>query len=184
MSRNELSEPEKREIPCKIPCYQGICPETGAISTASPAKHPPRLKLLTKPAWLGSCRTAPRHTAAAQGLSDHGYPHLSSWCRLLLAPPRFPQACHLPRPAACFAELENDEPPSGAPLAAQLDSGQRTGPDEGPYPSSTGRGSCRQADPMNALVAQGKYFRGMKLALAEIGRRYGGVRVEDADFKC
>src|ERR1019366_9401124 len=29
-----LSEPQNRNIPCKIPCYQGICVETGAISTA------------------------------------------------------------------------------------------------------------------------------------------------------
>src|SRR5437868_3903349 len=34
---NWLSEPENRKIPCKIPCYQGIRQETGAISTASPA---------------------------------------------------------------------------------------------------------------------------------------------------
>ncbi|MBB4260519.1 MULTISPECIES: DUF6538 domain-containing protein [unclassified Bradyrhizobium] len=32
---------------------------------------------------------------------------------------------------------------------------------------------------MNIDVAQGTYFRGMKLALAEIDRRYGGSRVED-----
>jgi integrase len=34
---------------------------------------------------------------------------------------------------------------------------------------------------MNISVAQGTYFRGMKLALAEIDRRYGGQRVEDRD---
>jgi integrase len=34
---------------------------------------------------------------------------------------------------------------------------------------------------MNVSVAQGTYFRGMKLALAEIDRRYGGQRVEDGD---
>ncbi|WOH48237.1 tyrosine-type recombinase/integrase [Bradyrhizobium sp. sBnM-33] len=34
---------------------------------------------------------------------------------------------------------------------------------------------------MNFSVAQGTYFRGMKLALAEIDRRYGGQRVEDGD---
>jgi len=28
-----------RQIPWKIPCLQGIWPETGAISTASPARH-------------------------------------------------------------------------------------------------------------------------------------------------
>jgi integrase len=35
---------------------------------------------------------------------------------------------------------------------------------------------------MNIAVAQGTYFRGMKLALAEIDRRYGGSRVEDEQF--
>ncbi|WP_454620457.1 DUF6538 domain-containing protein [Bradyrhizobium cenepequi] len=35
---------------------------------------------------------------------------------------------------------------------------------------------------MNINVAQGIYFRGMKLALAETDRRYGGRRVEDEDF--
>ena len=35
---------------------------------------------------------------------------------------------------------------------------------------------------MNIDVAQGTYFRGMKLALAEIDRRYGGSRIEDEDF--
>jgi len=34
---------------------------------------------------------------------------------------------------------------------------------------------------MNVSVAQGTYFRGMKLALGEIDRRYGGQRVEDGD---
>jgi integrase len=34
---------------------------------------------------------------------------------------------------------------------------------------------------MNVSVAQGTYFRGMKLALAEIDRRFGGQRVEDVD---
>ena len=34
---------------------------------------------------------------------------------------------------------------------------------------------------MNVSVAQGTYFRGMKLALAEIDRRYRGQRVEDGD---
>ena len=34
---------------------------------------------------------------------------------------------------------------------------------------------------MNVSVAQGTYFRGMKLALAEIDRRFGGQRVEDDD---
>ena len=34
---------------------------------------------------------------------------------------------------------------------------------------------------MNMDVAQGTYFRGMKLALAEIDRRFGGQRVEDGD---
>ncbi|MDI4235551.1 hypothetical protein OZ411_22340 [Bradyrhizobium sp. Arg237L] len=35
---------------------------------------------------------------------------------------------------------------------------------------------------MNINVAQGTYFRGMKLALAETDRRYGGRRVEDEAF--
>ncbi|MHC4042137.1 hypothetical protein [Bradyrhizobium sp. 23AC] len=35
---------------------------------------------------------------------------------------------------------------------------------------------------MNINVAQGTYFRGMTLALAEIDRRYGGSRVEDEGF--
>lgn len=35
---------------------------------------------------------------------------------------------------------------------------------------------------MNLGVAQGTYFRGMKLALAEIDRRYGGRRIEDQGF--
>lgn len=35
---------------------------------------------------------------------------------------------------------------------------------------------------MNIGVAQGTYFRGMKLALAEIDRRYGGRRIEDEGF--
>jgi hypothetical protein len=35
---------------------------------------------------------------------------------------------------------------------------------------------------MNIAVAQGTYFRGMKLALAETDRRYGGSRVEDQGF--
>jgi integrase len=35
---------------------------------------------------------------------------------------------------------------------------------------------------MNIDMAQGTYFRGMKLALAEIDRRYGGKRIEDDDF--
>lgn len=35
---------------------------------------------------------------------------------------------------------------------------------------------------MNIDVAQGTYFRGMKLALAEIDRRYGASRVEDEGF--
>lgn len=35
---------------------------------------------------------------------------------------------------------------------------------------------------MNIDVAQGTYFRGMKLALGEIDRRYGGSRIEDEDF--
>ncbi|SFJ32640.1 DUF6538 domain-containing protein [Bradyrhizobium sp. cf659] len=35
---------------------------------------------------------------------------------------------------------------------------------------------------MNIDVAQGTYFRGMKLALAEVDRRYGGSRVEDEGF--
>ena len=34
---------------------------------------------------------------------------------------------------------------------------------------------------MNVSVAQGTYFRGMKLALAEIDRRFGGQCVEDVD---
>jgi hypothetical protein len=34
---------------------------------------------------------------------------------------------------------------------------------------------------MNVSVAQGTYFRGMKLALAAIDRRYGGQRVEDGN---
>jgi len=37
--RNRLSKPQECKIPCKIPCWQGICVETGAISTASPASH-------------------------------------------------------------------------------------------------------------------------------------------------
>jgi hypothetical protein len=32
---------------------------------------------------------------------------------------------------------------------------------------------------MNMDVAQGAYFRGMRLALAQSERRYGGVRIED-----
>ncbi|MFK4509308.1 hypothetical protein LPJ38_16190 [Bradyrhizobium daqingense] len=35
---------------------------------------------------------------------------------------------------------------------------------------------------MNLGIAQGTYFRGMKLALAEIDRRYGGRRTEDVGF--
>ena len=35
---------------------------------------------------------------------------------------------------------------------------------------------------MNIDMAQGTYFRGMKLALAEIDRRYGAKRIEDDDF--
>jgi hypothetical protein len=35
---------------------------------------------------------------------------------------------------------------------------------------------------MNMEVAQGTYFRGMKLALASIDRRYGASRVEDTSF--
>lgn len=35
---------------------------------------------------------------------------------------------------------------------------------------------------MDIDVAQGTYLRGMALALAEIDRRYGGVRVEDQDL--
>jgi len=35
---------------------------------------------------------------------------------------------------------------------------------------------------MNTDVAQGTYFRGMKLALAEIDRRYRGRRVEGDGF--
>jgi hypothetical protein len=31
--------PESADFPCKIPCLLGIRPETGAISTASPASH-------------------------------------------------------------------------------------------------------------------------------------------------
>jgi hypothetical protein len=34
---------------------------------------------------------------------------------------------------------------------------------------------------MSVGVAQGIYFRGMKLALAQIDRRFGGQRVEDGD---
>jgi hypothetical protein len=41
-------------IPCKIPCWQGICLETGAISTASPASAPATLANTEKSAWLGS----------------------------------------------------------------------------------------------------------------------------------
>src|SRR5216117_3770517 len=37
--RHRLLEPGNRKIPCKIPCYQGIGVETGAISTASPASQ-------------------------------------------------------------------------------------------------------------------------------------------------
>src|SRR5258708_17679438 len=37
--RNRLPTPQSRKIPCKIPCLQGICQETGAISTAPPATH-------------------------------------------------------------------------------------------------------------------------------------------------
>jgi len=33
------SEPQNCNFPCKIPCYQGIDLETGAISTASPARQ-------------------------------------------------------------------------------------------------------------------------------------------------
>ncbi|MEH2553891.1 hypothetical protein V1286_001420 [Bradyrhizobium algeriense] len=36
---------------------------------------------------------------------------------------------------------------------------------------------------MNMSVAQGTYFDGMKLALAEIDRRYGGQRVEDGGLE-
>ena len=37
LSLNTASKPQKSKIPCKIPCLQGICAETGAICTASPA---------------------------------------------------------------------------------------------------------------------------------------------------
>ena|SRR5258706_5663535 len=36
---DQVSEPPNRKFPCKIPCWQGICLETGAISTASPASQ-------------------------------------------------------------------------------------------------------------------------------------------------
>lgn len=35
---------------------------------------------------------------------------------------------------------------------------------------------------MNLDIAQGIYYRGLKLALGSVDRRYGGNRVEDADF--
>jgi hypothetical protein len=39
LPRVESPSRQNRQIPCRIPCLQGICPETGAISTASPAAH-------------------------------------------------------------------------------------------------------------------------------------------------
>ena len=47
MTRNTVSEPQKCKIPCKIPCLQGVCVETGAISTASPATHSLDRRLLS-----------------------------------------------------------------------------------------------------------------------------------------
>jgi hypothetical protein len=38
LPRNRLLNLRNCKIPCKIPCWQGICVETGAISTASPAR--------------------------------------------------------------------------------------------------------------------------------------------------
>src|ERR1700741_2451493 len=35
LTRNTVSGSQKCKIPCKIPCLQGICVETGAIYTAS-----------------------------------------------------------------------------------------------------------------------------------------------------
>jgi hypothetical protein len=37
--QQSVRKPPNRKIPCKIPCSQGIPVETGAISTASPAKQ-------------------------------------------------------------------------------------------------------------------------------------------------
>jgi hypothetical protein len=39
LHRNSVWNPEIPDFPCKIPCLQGICVETGAIGTASPARH-------------------------------------------------------------------------------------------------------------------------------------------------
>jgi hypothetical protein len=36
---NRATEPQNRKIPCKIPCWQGICVETVAISTPPPARQ-------------------------------------------------------------------------------------------------------------------------------------------------
>src|SRR6267378_1177993 len=39
LHRTWLAGRQNRKIPCKIPCYQGSRMETGAISTASPARQ-------------------------------------------------------------------------------------------------------------------------------------------------
>src|SRR5262245_31565711 len=69
-----------------------LIPPFGGSIPPAPARSPARLKLLTKPAWLGSCCTALRHTAA-QGVVCDGFPHLSTGRGVLLAAPGAPRAC-------------------------------------------------------------------------------------------
>jgi hypothetical protein len=49
-------------FPCKIPCQQGICVETGAISTASPARQSSRMRISLRewqksPPMAGFCNS-------------------------------------------------------------------------------------------------------------------------------
>src|SRR5216683_667797 len=57
------SEPQNCDFPCKIPCYQGIRVETGAIGTASPANQSGAWKFYTQksqkcPPMAGFCELA------------------------------------------------------------------------------------------------------------------------------
>jgi hypothetical protein len=71
--RNRPSAPQNRKIPCKIPWQQGIFVETGAISTASPARQSGAqrkcLQYLQKgPPMAGFCKLATSLQAPILGI--------------------------------------------------------------------------------------------------------------------
>jgi hypothetical protein len=76
---------------------------------------------LPKLAWLGSCCTALRHTAAAQGVIHNGFPHLPARCGLLLAAPGAPRACQFPGASHLSISPKTRSRTAALRLAVRLD---------------------------------------------------------------